>query len=85
MISLNVKAWLENIVLGLVMGAKGCADLSAFRAPAVNIGHFQAFRAVAGACSRGGCKKPRFGLGLSVRRPTGLPLTLLTDAGVAQG
>jgi hypothetical protein len=40
MISLNVKAWLENIVLGLLMGAKGCADLSAFRAPAVNIGHF---------------------------------------------
>jgi hypothetical protein len=40
MISLNVKAWLENIVLGLLMGAKGCADLSAFRAPAVNIVHF---------------------------------------------
>jgi hypothetical protein len=35
MISLKVKAWLENIVLGLLMGAKGCADLSAFRAPAV--------------------------------------------------
>jgi len=64
MISLNGKAWLGNIFLGLLMGTKGCAGLSACRAPAVNIRHFLGIRAVAGACSRGGCKKPRFGLRL---------------------
>src|SRR5580704_12809458 len=64
MISLNGKACLGNIVLGLLMGTTGCAGLSAFRAPAVNIGHFLGIRAVAGACRRGGCKKPRFGLRL---------------------